>query len=476
MFKSIFITSAISLLSIFAIFTAPVTLDINVPESANGGGEFLVEVTIEKGNVEGFARFQQELPVGFVAVERNSANGKFTFQNQTLKIQWMNLPYDQTMTISYAIQVAPTVSGDFNLGGKFSYILDNSIQAAELSPKSVKIIANESAAALVDDNKTYTYQNVRIKKIDCIRQKPYTNSENEIVVKLLVNKANLTGFGKIQEQVPPGYVAKIINGKKAIFTFANNIAKFLWMNMPPENQFVVAYKLIPEGDIPEDQAFLINGTFAYVENDRTHTLDIAERKVDLSKFSDEELIVADATPQSTPSATPVVSTPKPVEQEVAEPVKTEEPKKVEAVQEQYVADVQTPQETSTQVKDEQPAYTPKPTYTEEPSTGGDLSQITDVPKPEYGVAYRVQVAAGHRLVGQRYFKQLNITDYVQTEIHNGWHKYTVGNFAIYKDARDYRMYIWNNTPVHDAFVAAYNNGLRITVQEALMISNQKWYK
>ena len=488
MLKSNLILGIISVLMLFGLIGEPVSLSLNMPDSAQSDSEFLVEVTIKKGDIEGFARFQQKLPDGFKAVARQTANGDFSFVDQKVKIQWMKVPYDKELVVSYAIQVDPGIAaGTYNFGGSFSYILDNAVQVANLENKSVRITTDETAQNLTNQPTMVIQKGdvqVNLKTVDCIRQKPYLNSDNEVIVNLLINKGNLSGFGKVQEQIPVGYRAESIKSKNSIFTYKNHIVKFLWMNMPNnsgDDNFVVSYKLIPEGEIP-DEEFQIIGTFSYAESDRTKTINIAERNVDLEKGEDEQLLVQ-ANPEPESETTTPISSYTPA----SEPTYTYEPASTEG----STPSTYTPSPTTTV---SEPAYASNETGSQSTSTPSysDGSQssahhvnrpyrasaedLTDVPSPEQGVAFRVQIAAGHRLVGKNYFKRLNITDQVQVEIHNGWNKYTVGNFSEYKDARDYRVYVWNNTPIHDAFVSAYNNGMRITVQEALMITSQKWYK
>ncbi len=482
MLKSNLILGFISLLMFFGLIGEPVSVTLNMPDTAKCDSEFLVEVTIDKGDIEGFARFQQKLPNGFKAVARQTANGEFSFVDQKVKIQWMKVPYDRQIVVSYAIQVDPTVSGTYTFDGTFSYILDNAVQTANVAAKTVNIEGDEVISA--NSQQAYSFQNVNLKNVDCIRQKPFLNDNNEVIVNIMVNKGDLKDFGKIQEQIPVGYTAESIKSKNSIFTYKNHIIKFLWMNMPQEAQFVVSYKLVPEGEIP-DEEFKIVGTFSYAESDRTKTINIAERNVELESF-DSEQVVAQETLTFEPSE-PVASTTTPKQ----EPAQTTTPSYTEP---SYTEPTTYTPEPSTYTPE--PARTTEPSYADNRSSysgnrsssnygGGashphnynsNVSEISDVPSPEQGVAFRVQIAAGHKLVGKNYFKRLNITDQVQVEIHNGWNKYTVGNFEKYKDARDYRVYVWNNTPIHDAFVSAYNNGMRITVQEALMIANQKWYK
>jgi hypothetical protein len=56
-------------------------------------------------------------------------------------------------------------------------------------------------------------------------------------------------------------------------------------------------------------------------------------------------------------------------------------------------------------------------------------------------------------------------------------KWTHGNFAEYKLAKQYRNELVNKCPqLPGPFVTAYQDGNRITVQEALMLTQQPWVK
>jgi len=123
---------------------------------------------------------------------------------------------------------------------------------------------------------------------------------------------------------------------------------------------------------------------------------------------------------------------------------------------------------ATKVEEEVAATTPKNDPPAMVSKG--------VPAPETGIAYKVQISAAHREVGKPYFVQRHrFNGDFNIEHHQGWIKYTTGRFSQYGEARDQRIaFIAAGHDFPGPFVTAYNNGERITVQEALMLSSQKW--
>jgi hypothetical protein len=473
MVKSLVIAFNFLIVLVLSNIFGSVSITQNIPETVDAGQQFTVTVTIDKSNIGAFGRYQLVLPNGFEAKSKDSNGGAFSFSNQKLRIQWLTLPYDDRFTISFDIIVPATVSGDFELNSTFAYIKDNSPTKEEIPTHTLTVKGNESVEDLTAVN-TYNYKGIRMKEIDCIRQKPYMDENNEITVNLLiVNKVDINEFGKIQEQIPRGYKAIALRSKNAMFTNNGRILKFMWMQFPTDEQFVVTYKLIRTEEIP-NQVFLIKGELTYTRNGRNQMTDIAERNVDLEEFAEDELIVdnspmpieddkkkndiLDAGDQFT--GTTYVSN-------ETDKSKNEELKKRA---EYYEKSLENYAENTgkTNLIDQNKQYTDQSTQS---------YQETNYSITNYnGVTYRVQVAAGHKLVSDNYFRRLKLNEYVQIEIHQGWHKYTVGSHQVYKSARDHRNMIWNSTPINDAFVCAYNDGNRITVQEALMIANQKWYK
>lgn len=197
--------------------------------------------------------------------------------------------------------------------------------------------------------------------------------------------------------------------------------------------FQISYRLIPlqEGIQPPHA---LSGVFSYLKDDMTQSVNVVQGNFNPITITRNELIaMATAPPIEAPKApTPPV---RPVTAQVNE--------RTLPGREQFAA----------------------------------RTRLRSQLEPGTGIYYRVQLAAGRKPVNvNRYFSRLNIKDEVRTELHEGWIKYSIGSFYNYKAARDYRIHIWNTTPVKDAFVAAYNSGVRITVQEALMVTNHKWYK
>lgn len=420
-----------------------VGLTMNATEQVEAGNEITVEVTLNKLDFESFARFQQEIPAGLTPVPVQTANADFSFKDQKVKFIWLRLPPREEITLSYKLKVDQRLKGDFDLKGTFSYIADNERKSVDVSAQNITITPSSTIDPnLIVDIKDFknlvaptTAEKPPMAQVKCIRQIPYTGIEdNEYMVNLLVNKGDKEKFAKIQETVPDGYKAVSVENKDAIFTFKDQTVKFLWMNLPSDPYFVVSYKLVPDNGVTEKPN--LDGIFSYIQDDNTVSIRVVEKDVNLENTSPDNLMAAIASVEEAPSRSVALEQPGDYSGKV----------KIEIA------------ESALQAMRED-------------------TKLTHVLEPESGVYYRVQIAAGHRPINiERYFKKYNLDKEVRTEFHEGWRKYSVGSFYVYKAARDYRVHIWNTTTIDDAFVSAYNNGKRITVQEALMITNHEWYR
>ena len=467
--------STIALLIYQFFFADGITVTQNIPSSAKPDTEFTVELTISKGTTGGFAKLQQDLPEGLTAVQDENNGASFTFSNQSVKFIWMSLPSEKEFKIKYKVKVAAGVSGDKIIAGKFSYVTDNVKQSVDIAPSTIKIDGGTSApvatnstpasttpatttsdtpattAATTPQNtssdNTLTSQLIEkstpapteASSITCVRTVP-ANPSGDFTVEINVNKGNVSGFAKLLETLPTGFTATAIESQGASFSFLEGKVKYVWVSMPAATEFKISYKVTIAAGVSGSQN--IDGVFSYIENDDTKKYVLPTSTVTIGGASQ---------PVAT---TPVTTTPDNTTKSVA------------------TTPVTTTPATTTPVADK---TTTPATTTATDNTAKTLSAST-IPAPQGNVNYKVQIAALRNAVdADKLAVRFNINEKVQTEMADGYTKYMVGAHNDYKSARDSRETI-KSKGVSDAFVTAYNSGKRITVQEALMITTQKWYR
>ena len=467
-----------------------VIIEDNTPTSLPAGGSTDVTVSINKGNVEGFAKLELELPAGLSAEAVSTSGASFTFSAQKAKFIWMAVPEQEEFSVTYTLRATENATGNLMVKGVFAYIKDQQRVDYELKNKMVSIgsagdgMAEESpedpdpapgaepevldqsmdldgdmaeettfepepigagagdrttaAAAYVGDD------------MQCLRFVEEL-SATEYNVRLEVVNNALDGFCKISETMPSGCTAEELDSDGAVVTLEPNGIKFVWFDSPQSDSFEVTYRVrrFAGGNAPA-----ITGAFSYVKDNAPYDQPVLNMG----------LTTADPSLADTPDTTPVdprsIATDPVLETGTDEPQDTGTADTADADQGKDGGE-DTGSTATTEVEPEQP----------------DIPATT-FPAPEVGITYKVQIAAAHRTVGKSYFiSRHNFKEQFNIENYEGWVKYTTGQHEEYKDARDDRNRIRSQyTTFNGPFVTAYSDGMRITVQEALMISNQQWYK
>ncbi len=448
----LFNTVSVFLFSFFFGDT-PVTISGNFPKSANVATEFIAEIKINKASIGGFAKLQLEVPQGFTVKEMDSKTGNFSFATNIAKIIWTSMPSDPEFTVKFAITADASAAGAKTIASKFSYVNNNNKEVVEMTPAEIMIgdgststpvatsstppettssstpPATETTPASTSSTQSFDNPSEPNSNIVAARNITPGANANEYNVEVKIKKGGIKGFAKYQEVLPAGFNAKGDKLNGSSFSVSDGKLKFVWVSLPTDDELIVSYVLEKTASASVD-AKLDNGEFSYLENDQSKKV-----KMPIDALSGS---TADVVKTETPVTTPTVAA------ETTQPVvATSEPVKTE------------------------PTTTTEPVKSESSPT---------VAKKQGNVIYNVQIGAFTNAIQSDVLaKKFNISENIKSEMAQGFNKFMVGNFNEYKEARSHRESIKQKGCI-SAFVVAYNGAKRITVQEALMITSQKWFK
>jgi hypothetical protein len=136
---TILLMSTITLLISQFFFAEEMKVTQNLPATIKSNSNITVELTINKGDVKGFAKIEQELPEGLTALPLDMKGASFTFEKQKIKIIWMLLPSTKEFKITYTLKVAANEKGQKTIGGKVYFVKDNKKQILDITPSTVTI-------------------------------------------------------------------------------------------------------------------------------------------------------------------------------------------------------------------------------------------------------------------------------------------------------------------------------------------------
>jgi hypothetical protein len=551
--KSLLLVSSFLVVSIASLLSpSEINVTFDSPSSVSVGETFIMDIEINKGDISDFAKLQLSLPEGFTAELFEGKEGTFTFYDQKIKLIWISLPPEEKFNVKIKIGCDTSLVGDYTFKGKISYVLEGERKNKELtSPtitinqkpalKSPTIASNKINTELTSGNSAST----NTTKLSCTRSFDAVDIKpgETFLVTLTVEKSNVSGVGKIIENIPDGFTAQETTNNGAIFSQKGNEVKFLWMTLPSDKRFTVSYKVMVDKSIDGNK--VIDGKMSYLNGDITKETLIDGTSIKILKAPQQKLETSEAennnqdekstytedekytqeskTNNDIASNQIVKSQNNKAEPENKTPILTNDEgeksdsdntlevneknelgkikstdedistsSKINSLVEQKenaVDDYQKDKRENIGVDNNEDSETDNitsiSTNNSLASVENEKTKVTNMAaentktnfevKSNHKVNYRVQICALRKQIPTTYFvKNHNIKENIYLNMHKGWHKYTVGDFEKYMSARQHRGTAKDKYKINGSFVTAYNDGSRITVQEALMITKDKW--
>lgn len=418
MIKYLFVIINSFALFLFGLFNTEdgITLTSNIPTTITAGQEIAVELVLNKGDLDGFARFQLDLPEGLIARQEEENGATFINSAGVLTWEWLSLPETQEIKIKFRLSASENTEGKKTVTSKFSFVENNEKKTMDFKPIEIVVLPVENNKDVVkdslvnfNDGKIQNVRNVEpMSEIRATRKISLGATSNEHIVTIKINKANTKGFARYSDDIFSGLSFKPIKTDGSSFSISDGKLKFVWVSVPEKEDLEISYSV--KGNLKE--AFILLGEYSYLENNQSRKFSFPKDSVLFEKSKTKSL-------------------------ENKEKILTKE---------------KTEENTKT------------------------LSDVVE--KKEGAVNYVVQIGAfkNENVNAKRIKQKFKITEAIRSEMQEGFSKFLIGSHVLYRDARYHRDVMKNVNGVKTAFVTAYSGAKRITVQEALMISNQKWFK
>ena len=458
MIKYFFILINSLTLFIFGLFQTDnsVTIKKNIPSNFIVGQEVAVEFRISKGIQTGFAKFQLELPDGISIIKKDEMNSIYSIQNGVAQWIWSEVPEDEELLIKLTLVASELGIGIKTFNSNYSFIEKNEKKVINMLPLEASIQNNiiNNKVSVIKDTLTKAEPNTSIDVVRLISDGP---TANEKTITIKIKKGDTKGFAKYSDEIDLNLNAKAIKTDGSSFSVSDGKIKFVWVDVPTKSELEVSYHI----DLNNKNSNILKGEYSYLEKNQSKKYIVKPDSLVIGKLKDEINLQA---VQKTEAAKSIV----------------QETEANQLTSKKIIEDSKsnlTVEKTSTLVT-ETPNLVKKEAIEVKtmPEKAEIVKETPQIVNADPNFVVQIGAFKNTKIVATVLIKKYRITDKIVDELHDGFSKFMVGNHNLYKEARKHRDIIKSKHGVKDAFIAAYNVGKRITVQEALMVSKQSWFK
>ena len=458
MIKYFFILINSLTLFIFGLFQTDnsVTIKNNIPSNFIVGQEVAVEFRISKGIQTGFAKFQLELPDGISIIKKDEMNSIYSIQNGVAQWIWSEVPEDEELLIKLTLVASELGIGIKTFNSNYSFIEKNEKKVFNMLPLEASIQNNiiNNKVSVIKDTLTKAEPNTSIDVVRLISDGP---NANEKTITIKIKKGDTKGFAKYSDEIDLNLNAKAIKTDGSSFSVSDGKIKFVWVDVPTKSELEVSYHI----DLNNKNSNILKGEYSYLEKNQSKKYIVKPDSLVIGKLKDDINLQA---VQKTEAAKSIV----------------QENEANQLTSKKIIEDSKinlTVEKTSTLVT-EAPNLVKKEANEVNtiPAKAEIVKETPQIVNADPNFVVQIGAFKNTKIVATVLIKKYRITDKIVDELHDGFSKFMVGNHNLYKEARKHRDIIKSKHGVKDAFIAAYNVGKRITVQEALMVSKQSWFK